>query len=163
MALVPYCSNDEVRAALGVTVSELADSVLDLPIYEIGLRRELLKVASTLPSDFSTAYAIPQVSRTTKQQALVDCTHTFVTLSVARQVGSTLGMFAPKTLTDDKAAFGRFTDAAYKDTLATLELLYQASRTELVSASADYLGSNVVSNSVVSFIATKRSYDPISG
>lgn len=164
MALVPYCSNDEVRAALGVSISELSDAVLDLPIYESSLRRELVRVSSTLPSVFLAIDGNPPTARTADEQDLYDCASAFAILSVARHIGGALPMMAPKTLTDDKAGFGRFSDEAYKTLLSDLEVRYQAAKADLVSAASVLSGSGATSlTSAIGFIASKNSYDPVTG
>lgn len=164
MALSPYCTNDEVRAVLGVTKSELADGVLDLPIYEIELRREIIKVASALPSDFLTVSGVPAQSRTEAEQALFDYMSMFSLFCVARRVGQSLEMFSPKTLTDDKASFTRFSEAGTPVVMDRIEVSYQAARVNLVDAYTVYKGSSAtVSTIATSFVASKRTYDPVTG
>ncbi|VTU32254.1 hypothetical protein H4CHR_02975 [Variovorax sp. PBS-H4] len=164
MALTPYCENAEVRAALGVNSIELPDAVLNLPIYQIGLVRELNKVASSLPASFSAANAKPSDQRTEAEKALLDATKLFSAYASARQVGVSLASMMPKDVGDGKATVSRFADAPYKDTLARLEAMYLAARSSLLASLAE-LNQTDIATAVtpIAFIAGKRSYDPVTG
>jgi hypothetical protein len=164
MALTPYCTNDEVRSLLGVSLTELKDAVLDLPVYATGLRRELIRVSTLLPSAFSTVAAITG-ARTDAQQTLYETTMLFAAYAAARQSGASLGQFSPKEMTDDKASFGRFSSDPYKDTLDRVDAGYALAREDLVQAYAAYAGSSaaVRTTPATFLIASTRAYDPITG
>lgn len=165
MALTPYCSNDEVRSLLGVTVTELKDTVLDLPVYEIGLRRELVRISSSLPSAFTTVAAIPAVSRTADQQTLYETTLQFAVYAAARQVGSSLGLFSPKDMTDDKAGFGRFSSDPYKDVLERVDAGYALAKDDVKAAYAALSGAGYTARTAPAtvLVLSSRTYDPIAG
>lgn len=164
MALTQYCELDEVRAALGVNDVELTDAVLNLPIYQIGLVRELAKISASLPAAFLAVSAIPEATRKVVQSALFDTARMFSVYTCAKQVGASLGSLVPKDVSDGKATLSRFSDSPYRDTLARVEVILQTSRADLVDAYAGYAGANV---SVVipgtMFKASGRSYDPVTG
>ena len=164
MALTPYCTNDEVRAVLGVTLSEIKDEVLDLPIYEMDLRRELNKISSSLPAAFSAVSAVTP-PLTSVQQDLKDAVTIFATYAVAKQAGAPLALAAPKSLNDDKSGFSRYADSPYKDVLERVDSAFSAARAELESAYAAYAGSTSTSATfqMVGLAVSTRTYDPITG
>lgn len=164
MALTKYVQYDEVRAALGANGEELVDSVLDLPVYEMGLVRELNKISTSLPAAFSTVNDIGETSRTDLQEALFNASRLFSVYAVARQVGVSLASFLPKDITDGKAAVGRFTGAPYEETMQNVEQMMAVTRADLVTAYAKYAGNDVlVVAPAISFIASQRSTDPVTG
>lgn len=165
MALTPYCSNDEVRAVLGVTTSELKDDVLNLPVYEMGLRRELIRVSPSLPAAFSTVNSIVD-PKTETQQAFYDATRLFAVYATAKQAGASVALAAPKGLTDDKSGFDRFADAPYKDVLNRVDTAYAAARQDLVDAYSAYAGAssdNGFYGLPSGMIVSSRVTDPVTG
>lgn len=161
MALLPYCDRDEVRAALGVNSVELPDAVLDLPIYQIGLLRELAKVSPTLPASFSAIAAKVEASRTAGEAALYSATRLFSAYAAARQVGVSLGSITPKSVGDGKANVARFSDSPYKDVLERVGVMLATARAALLDALA---GGVVQATPLpVSFVASQRFYDPVKG
>lgn len=164
MALTPYCTNDEVRAVLGVSISEIQDEVLDLPVYEMGLRRELNKISLSLPAAFSTVNSIAYASRTAVQAALYDAVKMFSVYAVARQAGAPLALSAPKSLNDDKSGFSRYADSPYKDVLERIEQMFQHTRQDLLNALNEYQGATASSRPVFGALAvSSRVYDPVTG
>lgn len=166
MALTNYCELAEIRAALGVNDIELSDVVLSLPVYEIGLVRELNRVSTSLPVAFSTASNITVLSRTEPQQALVDATRFFSVYAAARQVGVSLGSIVPKDVGDGKATMSRFSDSPYKDVMQRVEVVYTAARASLLEALVALTGSGTATKSVAPFTVfakSPRSYDPVTG
>ena len=166
MALTAYCELDEVRAALGVNDIELPDTVLNLPVYEIGLVRDLNRVSSSLPVAFSAVSAVSEETRTDTQQALADAVHLFSVYACARQVGVSLGAMAPKDVGDGKATISRFSDSPYKDVLQRVEAMYTAARGGLVESLNLYTGSGTTTASTTPFTfvgKSSRGYDPVPG
>lgn len=166
MALTTYCALNEVRAALGVNDIELSDTVLNLPVYEIGLVRELNKVSTSLPVAFSTCSNLAEESRTDKQQALVDATHLFAVYACARQVGVSLGSIVPKDIGDGKATLSRFSDSPYKDVMDRIETMYLACKASLIDSLDLYAGTTTAVTATTPatfFKAGSRSYDPVTG
>lgn len=164
MALTPYCTNDEIRAVLGVTLSELKDEVLDLPIYEMGLRRELVRISPSLPAAFSAVNGVTP-PLTEAQQNLKEAVKIFSTYAVAKQAGAPLAMAAPKSLNDDKSGFSRYADSPYKDVLERVDAAYMAARNALEEAYSVYAGATATSGSTlpVGLRVSTRTYDPITG
>lgn len=166
MALTTYCDLSEIRAALGVNDVELSDAVLNLPVYEIGLVRELKKVSASLPVAFSTVLAIAEETRTDVAQELVDAVRLFSVYASARQVGVSLGAMAPKDVGDGKATISRFSDSPYKDVLNRIETMFGDTKTGLLTALNTYTGSGSSTASTTPytvFKASNRATDPVTG
>lgn len=166
MALTLYCEFDEVRAALGVNALELSDAALALPVYEIGLVRELAKVSTSLPAAFSGVCNISETARTPLQRALHDAVHMFSVYTVAKQAGAALPLLAPKDIGDGKATLSRFASEPYKAVLQNVEVLVKEARETLEEALAALEGTvdtDPISRPARSFMASSRSYDPVTG
>jgi hypothetical protein len=161
MALTTYCAYDEVRAALGVNGLELGDAVLALPVYEIGLVRELSKISSSLPAAFS---ALPPSDLTAVQQAFKDAVRMFAAYSVAKQAGASLATFAPKDVGDGKANLSRWAGTPYETTMENVKLLLGDARDALSDAYDALIGVTTTPSSVpVHFINVGRTVDPVTG
>lgn len=166
MALTQYCEFDEVRAALGVNSIELPNTVLSLPVYEIGLVRELAKISESLPAAFLSVSDLDMESRTAAQQQLYDAAHLFSVYAAASQVGISLGALAPKDVSDGKSSMSRFSDSPYKDTLERIATMLAGAKAFLIEAFAAINPSTSQSSSTVPFTVFKasgRSYDPVTG
>jgi len=166
MALTQYCELDEVRAALGVNEVELPNAVLNLPVYEIGLVRELSKISASLPAAFSSTLATPLATRTEAQSAFFDAARLFCVYACARQVGVSLGAMAPKSVGDGKASLSRFSDSPYKDVLARVEAMCSGARENLAEAYGTLTSSTAAVASTVpatAFRASARATDVVTG
>lgn len=166
MALTAYCELGEIRAALGVNDIELPDTVMNLPVYEIGLVRELNRVSVSLPVAFSTVMNIAEETRTAAGQALVDATRLFAVYATARQVGVSLGSMMPKDVGDGKANLARFSDSPYKDVMNRVESMYAAARASLLETLILFTGVGTSTKSTVPFTVfgkSGRGSDPVTG
>lgn len=167
MSLTTYCEFDEVRSALGVNDLELKDSVLALPVYEMGLVRELTKISPSLTAAFSTVVSKTLSDRTGLEKGLYDSVHLFSVYAVARQVGVSLSVFAPKDVGDGKATLSRFSGEPFKATMDGVNEYYQIAKDSVRQALEAYNGSNsTVAASLTPatlFKASGRSYDPVEG
>lgn len=165
MALTQYCELDEVRAALGVNSDELSDTVLNLPIYEIGLVRELAKISESLPAAFlSVAGKVPE-DRTEPEQQLFDVGRLFCVYSAANQVGASLATLMPKDITDGKASVSRFADSPYRDAMARVQALRVQYRQDLLEVYSAMVSQDRVAPTTPAtvFLAAGRGYDPVTG
>lgn len=120
MALEPFTSEAQVRAALGVTDVELTDATLALPLFVKGLRLALDEVGATpnngaLVTAFNVVAAIAEVDRTPVQRNLYDAVELYAPLSVAVQCASSLPLFSQKSVTDGKAAISRHSESPFKE------------------------------------------------
>ena len=165
MSLTTYCQYDEVRAALGVNQVELADSVLALPVYEMGLVRELNRLSTSLNPAFSLIARKRDTDRTEAERGLHQAVSLFSAYAVASQVGVSLANFAPRSVGDGKATLTRFSGEPYKAVLEEVEKWRSKYRTELVAAFAEYQGQGSAEASRVPtmFRAAVRSVDPVTG
>lgn len=165
MALDQYLQLDEVRAALGMNDEELTDGTLSLPIYEIGLVRELAGIAAGLPAAYLTLAALTPGTLTSSQQTLVDAVHLFSVYAVARQVGPSLGLLAAKSISDGEATVVRFADSPYRDMLGRIESQYAGMRAGLLAAYALFTTSVLPAavKPFIGFIAVGRGIDPVTG
>lgn len=164
MALRPYCENAEVRAALGVNVVELPDAVLNLPIYSIGLMRELNKLSPSLPASFSALVGRDQGGLSELEAALVASVRLFSTYACARQVSVSLASMLPKDVGDGKASVSRFAGAPYRETMDRVEAMYQSTRRATLASLAAVAGEAVVPVALAPhFAAAGRQYDPVTG
>lgn len=165
MSLTTYCQYSEVRSALGVNDQELRDGVLALPVYEMGLVRELNKLSTSLNAAFSVVAQLAPADRTEPQQGLYDATRLFAVYAVAKQVGVSLANFAPKDVTDGKASVSRLAGDPAGDTVGKVDQMYRALRTELDAVYAAFVGGTAALSGgpTPMFLASKRLTDPVTG
>lgn len=167
MSLTTYCDFAEVRSTLGVNDLELNDTVLGLPVYEMGLVRELNKVSTSLNAAFSALYAKLPASRTLAESNLHDAVRLFSVYAVAKQVGVSLANFAPKDVTDGKASVGRFAGTPFESVLDRIDGMYMSLKEDLKVAYEAFTGaaSGKASSTMPTavFIASPRGYDPVAG
>lgn len=167
MSLTTYCDNSEVRSALGVNDLELKDTVLGLPVYEMGLVRELNKVSTSLNAAFSAIYQIAAQDRTANQSTLHDAVRMFSVYAVAKQVGVSLANFAPKDVSDGKASVSRFATEPFDNVLRRVDEMYEELKIDLRQAYEAFSGASSTSTSslipATAFLASKRLTDPITG
>jgi hypothetical protein len=163
MALTDYCDYDEIRSALGVNDEELGDAVLALPIYEIGLVRELNRVSTSLPAAFSTASN--SATPTGSAKDLIDAVRRFAAYSAAREVGVSLPTLMPKDIGDGKATISRFSGQPYTETMASVKAALADARAALESAYAAFAGGNAPSALRLGtlFVAGTRQTDTVTG
>lgn len=165
MALTQYCELDEVRAALGVNSIELPDAVLSLPVYEMGLTRELAKISASLPAGFLLVSEKSPEDRSEGEQAVFNAGRLFSVYAVAKHVGVSLGTLAPKDVSDGKASTSRFSDSPYRDVLTRVDAFFAGCRTDLADAYQTLLGATGATaiKPPVVFIGGRRTYDPVTG
>lgn len=111
MALTTYTTYDEVRATLGVSKTELADSVLSLTQWDMLVTLGLEDVNLGIPTLYATVAALPTISRSTAEQRFYDLTRLYACYELALNLLVSLPMFSVKSLTDGRAEFGRQNDA----------------------------------------------------
>lgn len=163
LAVLDYTSYAEVRAALGVNVEEAGDEVLGLAMYGNHLAMELYDVSPGLPNTYEDIQAVAPESRTAVQKRAYASIRLFSTYAVARHLGTTLAMMAPKSVTDGKAAMTRFSDSPYKSTLVQVESQYERTKASLLSALAA-LSSTTTSAITLTYMGVSSpATDPVTG
>ena len=159
---VPTATPAEVRAALGVSTTEISDATISLPHYDTLVMLDLEGVNSAAPSLYDTISAIPSNSRTTAQQRYYDLVHLFCTYSRAKTLLAALPMFSVARLTDGRAEFQRQPDIL-EDIVAGVLDMYSTIKLKLA---AQYLtlvpGSTVYSATTFDFtLSTGLAVDPV--
>ncbi len=167
LAITDYTSFDEVRAALGVSDEEVSDTTLGLPMYGNHLEGEMqaladdLSLTEDITDTVSIIGAIAPASRTKQQKRVLSNVALFATYAVARHLGTSLAMMAPKAITDGKAGFTRFSDGPYKSVLMQVEKQYESARNALAGALST-LNSTVASDiPLVFFGVSSPDKDPV--
>lgn len=110
MALLDYTTYAEVRAVLGVSATELSDTVLSQTQYGTVLSMDLMDISTSVPTLYTTISAIPEVSRTANQQWFYDLTRLTAAYAIARNLLTSLPLFSVSRLTDGRAEFERQKD-----------------------------------------------------
>ena len=126
----PITDPSEVRAVLGVSATELPDSVINLAHYSVQVTLDLEEVNAGVPALYTTVSAIPSISRTATEQRFYDLVHLFCTYSRAKDLLAALPMFSVQRLSDGRAEFSRQNDA-YVDTKAGVQGMYERLRVKL--------------------------------
>lgn len=136
MALTDYTTYADVRAVIGVSATELPDTVLALSQWETLLALSLEDVSVNLPAYFTTISALPSNSRTSAQQRFYDLVRLFASFSTAKDLLTSLPLFSVQQLGDGRAEFNRFANAL-EDTKAAVAGSFESMRLRLA---ASYLG-----------------------
>lgn len=155
-ALSALVSADEVRALLGVSVKELRDETLALPLYWKTLKAEFNALSPTLLDDYD---ALPGSGLTKAQERFKDAVETFAGMSAAVLVAVALPQFSPRTISDGKAMMQRQLDSPAQTMLELRERLALA-RAELDSA-LKALTSTAATVFVFPFRASSPASDPV--
>lgn len=129
--LTEYTTYDDIRAALGVSSDDLGDETLGLNLYENLLQGELEDVALTLPATYASTLAV--ASPTDVQTRFLQAASVFATFAVAKQLTTSLPMFAARQVTDSKAGVTRF-DNPYVETIKAVSREYEKARARLAAA-----------------------------
>lgn len=160
MSILTYTTYNDVRAALGVTVKDLADETLALQLYSDTLDSELEEVDADLATIFADASAA--VPPSAAQSRLLRSARQFATFALAKTLAPSLPVFARKQITDGKAALTRYDDPL-KEVLKDLTQKYQASRDRLLSAIQALDGATASSTPRLYFAVASPSSDPVTG
>lgn len=133
MSVLDYTTYAEIRAALGVSATELPDTVLAVPMYATLLDLDLESVSANggIPALYATVAA--DTSRTAQEQRFYDLTRLFASYSLAKNLLSSLPLFSVQSLTDGRAEFHRQADVI-ADIVAGVNGIYNAVRTKLSAA-----------------------------
>ena len=164
MALTDFTSYNEVRSALGVNIDELQDSELSLELYELGLKVELKTLGASLISSYTTAKATPPGSRTEQEEDLFTAVRLFATYSVARQLTTSLPLFSPKEMGDNKALMVRYSTDPYKEVIKGIKSKYEEYKEYLQTVFAAYNSTTrAATRRTYLGIAQSTTVDPVTG
>lgn len=169
VAVLDYTSYDEIRAALGVSDEEVDDGVLGLPLYGNHLGMEFNNITDefALSEDITTTVetieGVVPATRTKAQRRVLSSVSLFATYAVARHLGTTLPMMAPKSISDGKAVVTRFSDSPYKSTLLSVESQYEKARQGLAAALAALNSTTAAQVPLVFMGVSSPAVDPVTG
>lgn len=158
--LTTYTTYADIRAVLGVSDEDLDDATLSLQLYDDYLTQELEDVSLDLPGIYATKKAL-STPTATELRFLTAC-NLFSTFAVAKQLTAALPLFATKTVTDGKAATGRF-DNPYRDTIKNVTEQFERMRNRLVAALAAVGTTSTAVTARVYLSVASPSSDPITG
>lgn len=160
MLLTDYTAYEDIRATLGVSDEDLEDATLALPIYLNLLQADLEDINLSLPETYATTKA--SLTPTPQEARFLQAASVFATFSVAKQLCSSLPLFAAKQVTDSKASVSRF-DNPYRDVVASVDREYVRARNRLAQALAAIgtVTGAVISRPYLSVVAPAS--DPITG
>lgn len=152
MAITTYTTPEQVRSALGLSKTEITDTVLAEEQWDTLLSLDLESLSASLQASYATIAAIAEGSRTAAEAKVYRLTRLFATLSVAKSLTPAVNMFSVKSLTDGKASFDRQEDVQ-KGLFEGLLAQYANIRAALIAAYVAYLpGAAVVA--IPSFVVT---------
>lgn len=158
--LSAYTSYNEVRSVLGVEDDELLDETLDLPVYLTNLLEDL---SDTHPRTVEIYENVLQlVDPSPLEQRFKRIISLFSTYSVAKQLTTSLPMFAPRSIGDGKATMSRFLDP-YKDTIAKIEEQFTLNQGRLQQLVDELSSETRLKASRRTFIGVGLARDPITG
>lgn len=115
--LVDFTSYAEIRAVLGVSATELPDSVLEQPQWETILNIELEEISDNLATKY--AYIVemyggvfiePPDGLLKKERKFYELTRLYAAYVLAKNLLTSLPIFSVQQLTDGRASFTRQTD-----------------------------------------------------
>lgn len=156
-----YTTYADVRAALGVTPEELEDATIELGLYSDNLEVELEEIDTGLAGVYVTTKAL--ASPTSTQDKFLQAVRLFSTYAIAKHLTSTVTLFAPKDITDGKAAVARIADP-YKTVKADVIAQYDRFRTRLTSLFAQVNSTEAATGATkVYFGVVSPDSDPVTG
>ena len=157
-----YATADEIRAVLGVSPEELEDTTLALPIYVRQLQFDLTEVGGGVEAAYLAVAAKSLSSRSITEQKLYDVTAVYSSYVISRLLLTSLGIFAPKQITDGKASQTR-TEDPYKYVREGVEASYATLRSRLLAAYAA-LGNSVGATPNRTYVTTSPlRVNPVTG
>jgi len=159
MSLLLYTSYNEVRAVLGVSITELPDTVLSGSIYGTLLTLALEDINVSIPAYFVTVSALP--SPTTSQTRFLDLVRLISPYSTAKELLTSLPLFAVQSIGDGRAQFTRQTDV-FADVRDGVDAALMSLRTRLLASYAGLTATSItVRPNLVMTVASALGFDPV--
>lgn len=163
--LEPYTTAEQVRAAIGVSEKELSDETLALDLYGKNLVAELDAIADNegaLVTEIAVVNAVPEADRTSRQRRLFDAVVLFAPYVVALQLETSAPLFAPKSITDGKAALSRHSESPFKEAFQKCAQYAERFRQSLEKRWAEYQSTTAAAPSAPTlFLASTPTVDPV--
>lgn len=163
--LTDFTSYDEIRAVLGVSVDELEDATLALPIFFTSLVFDLTDLADDMDTVYLTIAALPAVERSTAQQRFHDVAQLYSAYSTSKQLLTSLPLFSPKKMLDGRAEFDRQADPFEDVRAGVIEGLSQAKKRllSLYAAVTSVTPATTTVSAPAFVLATGIVIDPVTG
>lgn len=158
ISIVDYTTYADVRAALGVSAKELPDETIALDLYSSNLELELYDLDSTAQASYNTL--VTKTTPSAAESRFVAAAKFFAIYCVARHLTTTMPIFAPRQISDGKASVVRF-DNLYRDTIASVNQMYDLSRNRLTDA-LGAIGTTVATKVSLNYLGVVTpDYDPV--
>ena len=126
ITLTDYTSYAEIRAILGVSIYELADETLALPLFTQVLHTRLRSTAGTFQGTTGSLTALFEelsgvLDPTEAQEDFIILIKQYASYVVAETCLTGLSLFAPKQVADGKSSETRFSsEATFKDVATSI-------------------------------------------
>ena len=160
--LQTYATADEIRAVLGVSPEELEDTTIERPLYVRQLQFDLADVGEGVEAAYLVVSAMSPSTRSVKEQKLYDVTAVYSSYVISRLLLTSLGLFAPKQITDGRASQTRIEDP-YKRVREGVEASYAVLRNRLLVAYTALGNSVGVVTNLAYVVTAPLSVNPITG
>lgn len=162
MPLSDYTDYGSIRAALGVTVKELPDAMLEAALYYNIVKQELTKVDDTLPALVLTLNE--KVSPTSAEEALLSSVSVYSAYRVAVICSDVMVNLIPRSVTSSKNVVMQHTDKMPLEALKALNRGLQFALKTLQDAFVVYSGSTASAATPMTLgVAATADYDPVIG
>ena len=151
----------DVRAVLGVSITEIPDSVLALTMFDNLVSLELEDISLTLATDYTTVNAI--VSKTAADTRFLKVVTLYTTYLYANLCLEQLPLFAVQTLTDGRASFTRQSDP-YESVKVGIAGMLSSLKVRLLSAYAALYPATTLPVTAATFtstLSTGLAVDPV--
>jgi hypothetical protein len=163
MDILDLTNYDNIRSLLGVNSKEIADETIALEVYSQGMTMEFEDMDFGMLPKYQEVEAINESDRTAEQTRFYMTARSFAAYAVAKELCTSLPLFAPKEVSDSKTLVGRFASNPYKDTISQVREHFGILRTRLIAAFGVVQASDVVATSRVFLAVSGLTTDPVTG
>lgn len=146
---------DAVRAAIGISESELPDSVLSQPFYARGVEKALRKIDSEIVNNWANLLE----SDDENDRMVVGIVNDYAMYKIAVHACQSIELLAARTMTDSKATFQRF-EVDLSALITRLEGMLAQVEDELLSE-LGYAATTYTTYGI--FAEAKPMFDPVTG
>ena len=151
----------DVRAVLGVSITEIPDATLALAMFDNLVSLELEDISVDLAADYATVNAI--VSKTAADLRFLKVVTLYTTYLYAARCLEQLPLFAVQSLTDGRASFTRQSDP-YESVKIGIAGMLSSLKARLLSAYAALYPNTTlpgVAGTFTSTLSTGLAVDPV--
>ena len=153
----------DVRAVLGVSITEIPDATLALTMFDNLVSLELEDISTDLAANYATVNAI--VSKTAADTRFLKVVTLYTTYLYAKLCLQQLPLFAVQSLTDGRASFTRQSDP-YESVRVGIAGMLASLKARLLSAYGVLYPSTTLPTAAVTFtstLSTGLAVDPVTG